>query len=100
MKAIVVMLGILLGLTGVAACKDPSKAGPAQHKTYRLTSGAVLGPSNYGLWKPSGATSYCKWHVTKQGKVIAKGGRYDALISGSGAKGGLLFASNCGDFRK
>lgn len=100
MKVFAVMVAALLGLIGVAACKDPGKAGPAQHKVYRITSGTVLGKTNYGLWKPTGEAPSCRWSVTKNGKVIAKGGRYDSVLSGSGAKGGVLSARNCGDFRK
>lgn len=101
MRMLVAMLAALGALLGIAACKNPGTAGPAQHKTIKIGDGTVLGKNNYGLWKPGDtARAGCRWSVSVKGKTAAKGGPHDAVISGTGTKGGVLNANGCGWFYK
>jgi hypothetical protein len=100
MKTLVVMAAFLAALVVVAACKDPGKAGGTQHVAVRISDGTVLGKSNYGLWHADEAPAGCRWTVTLDGNIVASGGPNDAVISGTGLKGGVLHATRCGWFYK
>ncbi len=71
-----------------------------QTVTIRISSGTVLGKSNFGMWKATEAKASCRWTVKIDGKLVASGGPDDAVISGHGIQGGVLSATNCGYFYK
>jgi hypothetical protein len=94
---------VVLGLLATA-CKyddpgNPKTGGKPKHVAV-LGDGSTLGKSNYGLWKArSAADENCRWSVTMNGKVAARGGKHDMVISATALKGGVLH-SDCGVFRK
>lgn len=102
MRTLGAMAMVLASLIVGAVKCDPGQEGPTEHVTYRIGSGTTLGKANYGLWKADGdvARESCHWSVVKDGKVVAKGGKHDAVLSGTGTKGGVLTATNCGWFYK
>lgn len=101
MRLLVAVATILASMiVGVTRC-DPGEEGPGEHVTVRIGNGTVLGKHNYGLWRPGDdATTACRWVVLRHGKAIAHGGQHDAVISGTGTKGGTLNANHCGWFYK
>lgn len=96
---------IVLGLFGMgSACDDPgdpkSPSGKAHHVVVSITNGTVISKKNYGMYKADkSAPDHCYWNVSKKGKIVALGGKYDSVIAGTGLRGGVLHTS-CGTLWK
>jgi len=102
-KVLAVGLAVL-GLLSMAACKDPgdpNSGGQPTNVVIAIGDGKMLSKSTYGLWHASDAAPKgCSWNITNpKGKVIASGGKHDAIIAGSATRGGTLH-TNCGKFHK
>lgn len=101
---VLMVAALLLGATANSCVPgdpgDPNGAGKAKHVVGHIGDGTTLEKKNYGMWKATdGASEACWWAVTVKGKVAAKGGKHDAVMSFPGVKGGTLH-TNCGLFYK
>jgi hypothetical protein len=91
-----------LGLLGMGSeCegdKTVRKDGDTEYRVFRIASGTTFSKAHYGAWKATGARPTCRWTVTKNGKVQAKGGPKDAVLVTRVTRGAKLTAKNCGWF--
>lgn len=105
MKKIVTgaLLIIALFISMGSACDDPGNpktGGKVHHTVIAIGNGSTISKATYGLWHADDtAPSKCHWNVTIKGKNVASGSKSDAIIAGSGLRGGIVH-TNCGSFHK
>lgn len=107
MRKFITALGLTaaLGMGTAGGCDpgDQNGGGETQHVMIAISPGTYkITKAYYGLWHPSkSAKSSCKWTITKNGKTIGSGGKFDLILIGTAARDGFVtIGSACGKVTK